>query len=196
MASRHTRANWEGGCGTTDIATCRVRAASRLPGQARASDRRTDCPAGAGHCNTAPAQNPRRREPSSHLIQLAKGSITAWRTMVMIHHAKHALIKFSSLLLFLVLGCADASFTDAGQPKFAILQCTNAVSNSVWTVHIDFERQTVDSFPATITNNVIKWRNPAIGGQYILDRTSGELTVTRASSTGGFSLTHKCQWVR
>jgi hypothetical protein len=76
------------------------------------------------------------------------------------------------------------------------LRCTNPFSGATWDVAIDHARRTADSFPASITDKTIEWRDLARGGHYQFDRTSGELTVIYASSTGGFSLKDNCRVVQ
>jgi len=98
-------------------------------------------------------------------------------------------------ILWLVWTCASVNATEAQEAKVATLRCVNPVSKTIWVSNIDIERKTVDSSPATITNDTIEW-HPATGGRYLFDRLSGDLNVTRPSSTGGFSLTHKCRWVQ
>jgi hypothetical protein len=94
----------------------------------------------------------------------------------------------SMLLIALVVGdpASDATMT---------LRCTNPFSGTTWDVAIDHARRTADSFPASITDKTIEWHDLARGGYYEFDRTSGELTVVYASSTGGNSLRDNCRFV-
>jgi hypothetical protein len=73
------------------------------------------------------------------------------------------------------------------------ITCTNSTSGASWRVKIDYDHATADSNPARITDAQISWRDPADGGNYTLDRRSGELTVIVASSTGGYFLHHRCK---
>jgi hypothetical protein len=50
-----------------------------------------------------------------------------------------------------------------------------------------------DSNPARINEAQISWHDTTDGGNYTLDRKSGELTVVVASSTGGYFLHHRCK---
>ena len=75
------------------------------------------------------------------------------------------------------------------------LRCTNPFSGTTWDVAIDHGRRTADSFPADITDKTIKWHDATRGGHYEFDRTSGELTVIYASSTGGVFLRDNCRLV-
>jgi hypothetical protein len=71
--------------------------------------------------------------------------------------------------------------------------CTNPASGANWQIRIDYERNTVDSYPASITEAKISWHDASDGGNYTLDRKSGNLTVVVASSTGGYFLYDRCK---
>ena len=70
--------------------------------------------------------------------------------------------------------------------------CTNPASGTQWQIRIDYAQSTVDTYPASITEGKISWRDPSDGGNYTLDRKSGNLTVVIASSTGGYFLFDRC----
>lgn len=72
------------------------------------------------------------------------------------------------------------------------LVCTNPASHASWQIRIDFGQSTVDSNPARISEAKITWHDRTDGGNYTLDRTSGDLTVVLASSTGGYFLHDHC----
>lgn len=74
-----------------------------------------------------------------------------------------------------------------------VLVCTNLVSGVRWQIRIDFEHRTVDSSPARISSSEISWHDPHDGGNYALDRKSGDLTVIFASSTGGYFIHDRCR---
>jgi hypothetical protein len=74
-----------------------------------------------------------------------------------------------------------------------IIICTNLASGSSWKIRIDFGKATVDSNPARMSNSKITWHDATDGGNYTLDRVSGNLTVVVASSTGGYFLHHRCR---
>jgi hypothetical protein len=74
----------------------------------------------------------------------------------------------------------------------AKLTCTNPASGAQWQIRIDYKRATVDSFAADISNDEISWHDPKDGGNYTLDRNSGELSAVFASSTGGYFLHDRC----
>src|SRR6516162_7555287 len=90
-----------------------------------------------------------------------------------------------SVVLSIVAGQAQASVTE--------VTCTNQTSGTSWQIRIDYDRQTVDSNPANISDHEIAWRDKADGGNYALDRKSGRLTVVFASSTAGHFLYHCCK---
>ncbi len=71
--------------------------------------------------------------------------------------------------------------------------CTNPFSGTTWQIRIDYDRGTVDSNPARISDAEISWHDAKDGGNYTLDRASGKLTVVVASSTGGYFLYDQCK---
>jgi len=94
-------------------------------------------------------------------------------------------------LLIGALAVAPAAAA-AAPPAATVLVCTNPVSHASWRIHIDFARRTVDSNPARISAAKIAWHDQTDGGNYTLDRQSGDLTVVIASSTGGYFLHDRC----
>jgi hypothetical protein len=68
----------------------------------------------------------------------------------------------------------------------AAITCTNPASGASWQITIDYGKHTVDSNPAEITPGGISWFDPKDGGNYTLDRKSGDLRASVASSTGGY----------
>jgi hypothetical protein len=75
----------------------------------------------------------------------------------------------------------------------AAITCTNLASGTSWQIKVDYDKATVDSNPARISDGEISWHDPTDGGNYTLDRKSEKLTVIVASSTGGYSLFHRCR---
>jgi hypothetical protein len=73
----------------------------------------------------------------------------------------------------------------------AAVTCTNPASGANWQIRIDYDRSTVDSNPARISDANISWRDDK-GWNYTLDRKSGKLTVILASATGGNFLYDNC----
>ena len=89
--------------------------------------------------------------------------------------------------------CVAAASADGQPPTQGLLvTCTNPASGATWQLSIDYGRATVDANPARISPAQISWHDTKDGGNYTLDRTSGDLTVTLASSTGGYFLHHHC----
>jgi hypothetical protein len=74
-----------------------------------------------------------------------------------------------------------------------VFRCTNNVSGAQWNVIIDFDNATADSYPAEITGRQIYWHNTADQGFYYLNRITGDLTILRASSTGGYEQHVSCR---
>ena len=99
---------------------------------------------------------------------------------------------FQLVLAMLAAGVASPAAAGTPQGESAIT-CTNPASGASWQVRIDYDRATADSNPARITDAEISWRDRSDGGNYTLDRRSGELTVIVASSTGGYFLHHRCK---
>jgi hypothetical protein len=91
---------------------------------------------------------------------------------------------------FVVLVAATHGEAQSGQ---SAITCTNTYSGASFQVHVDYDRSTVDSNPARISVASISWQDDKSGRKYILDRNSGNLTVTLASSTGGNFLYDQCK---
>jgi hypothetical protein len=97
-------------------------------------------------------------------------------------------INTIALLSLLLFGRVDAR---AAEFDF---RCANTASHVNWTLKVDDAQHTADGFPAEITPARISWRQK--GAYYDLNRVTGELTFSTASSTGGFTLFHKCQLIK
>jgi hypothetical protein len=78
-------------------------------------------------------------------------------------------------------------------PRVPAVTCTNPASGATWQISIDFDRATVDSNPARVSDAEVSWHDAKDGGNYTLDRHSGDLTVVVASSTGGYFLHDRCR---
>lgn len=85
-----------------------------------------------------------------------------------------------------------AARVEADPAESATTTCTNPASGASWQIRIDYDKGTVDSYPARISQAEISWHDAKDGGNYTLDRRSGELTVVVASSTGGYFLHDRC----
>ncbi|WP_154072309.1 hypothetical protein [Bradyrhizobium erythrophlei] len=72
------------------------------------------------------------------------------------------------------------------------ITCTNPASGASFQIRIDYDRSTVDTNPAEISDGKISWRDEN-RWNYTLDRKSGKLTIILASSTGGSFLYDRCK---
>jgi hypothetical protein len=88
---------------------------------------------------------------------------------------------------------ALAGFASIAQSGEIAVTCTNSYSGASWQIAIDYDRKTVDSNPAKISDAEISWRDAKDGWNYTLDRKSGKLTVILASATGGNFLYDRCR---
>ena len=93
----------------------------------------------------------------------------------------------------LIIGTSAIAVGGEAPHGEAAVTCTNLSSGVNWQIKIDYDKATVDSNPARINDAEIAWHDPSDGGYYRLDRKSEKLTVVIASSTGGFSLFHRCK---
>ena len=91
-----------------------------------------------------------------------------------------------------VLAVSLAAARAEAERGAASITCRNPASGATWQIRIDYERRTVDANPARISDAKISWHDAADGGNYTLDRSSGDLRVIVASSTGGYFLHHRC----
>jgi len=98
-----------------------------------------------------------------------------------------------ALMVALCLPLAGPAATDVPQQGEQTITCTNLASGASWRITINFNANTVDANPARISATRISWHAAADGGNYTLDRKSGELTVVIASSTGGYFLHDRCR---
>ena len=95
-------------------------------------------------------------------------------------------------IIGLAAGLTGPAINGDAQESKTTVTCTNPVSGASWQIAIDFEKSTVDSNQAKITLATISWFDPADGGNYTLDRKSGDLTASVASSTGGYFRHSRC----
>jgi hypothetical protein len=101
------------------------------------------------------------------------------------------LTRCIGLVLMMVGASATPSF--GAQIAPLVFDCTNPASGSSWQIKINFQAATVDSNPARISSSTISWHDPTDGGNYSLDRATGNLTVVIASSTGGYFIHDRCR---
>jgi hypothetical protein len=93
----------------------------------------------------------------------------------------------------LVFGIASPAVGGEAQRGETAVTCTNPYSGATFKIMIDYDRGTVDKDPAHISDSQISWHAAADGGNYTLDRKTGNLTVVVASSTGGSFLYDRCK---
>jgi hypothetical protein len=93
----------------------------------------------------------------------------------------------------LMLGSAVSATAAEAQRGETAISCTNPISGATWQIKIDYDHSTVDSNPARFSDSQIWWKAAADGGNYTLDRKTGNLTVVMASSTGGSFLYDRCK---
>jgi hypothetical protein len=98
----------------------------------------------------------------------------------------------AAIITFLSASLAAPS---GGRAAEVAVTCTNPFSGVSWRIAIDYDRGTVDSNPARISDTEISWRDAKDGWSYTLDRKSGKLTVVLASATGGNFLYDRCSGV-
>jgi hypothetical protein len=103
------------------------------------------------------------------------------------------LAAFYGLFLLSALAAGLGVWSAAAQTGHRLITCTNPASGASWQIAIDYEQRTVDTYPATISDSTISWRDPRDLGHYTLDRKSGNLTVAIASSTGGYFIHDQCK---
>ena len=97
-------------------------------------------------------------------------------------------------LVWIVVGVIVMSVSAVGAERGeTAITCTNPASGASWQIKVDYDRSTVDSNPARIRDTMISWHDATDGGNYTLDRKSGNLTVIVASSTGGYFLYDRCR---
>jgi hypothetical protein len=90
------------------------------------------------------------------------------------------------------LAMAIALITSAEAAPVSLITCINPASGATWQIKIDYDQATVDSNPAHVSDTEISWHDSKDGGNYTLDRKSGNLTVVTPSSTGGYFLHDRC----
>jgi len=96
-------------------------------------------------------------------------------------------------MLALSAALIGACVAEAAKAGATAVTCTNPASGASWQIIVDYDRATVDSNPATVSDAQIWWRDAKDGWRYTLDRKSGKLTVVLASATGGNFLFDKCR---
>ena len=106
--------------------------------------------------------------------------------------SRSARIRLIVALLPLAVVAIPSADGAAAESGVLHLRCTNPVGGANWPVAADLDHNLVDSRPATITGDWIKWTD-AKGGIYELERATGKLQLRAASTTGGYFLHYNCQ---
>ena len=92
----------------------------------------------------------------------------------------------------LVVGVAVPAVSAEAQHGERDITCMNKASGTTWQIKVDYDHNTVDRNPASISASKIAWRDANDGWRYSLDLKSGDLTVVFASSMGGNMYFHRC----
>ena len=92
----------------------------------------------------------------------------------------------------LVIGIAAPAVNAETQRGERAITCMNKSSGTTWQIKVDYDHNTVDTNPASISDAKIAWRDANDGWRYTLDLKSGDLTVILASSMGGNTYFHRC----
>lgn len=130
---------------------------------------------------------------AAKLQWVIKMSATAYEQGTVLRHARMASLCAAFLFAMLASGLVGWSAAAQTQAGNRVIACTNPASGASWQIAIDFERRTVDSYAATISDSTIAWRDPRDQGNYTLDRKSGNLTAAIPSSTGGYFIHDQCK---
>jgi len=99
----------------------------------------------------------------------------------------------AAVIAALATGLIVPALGFAAQPGPAAITCTNPNSGATWPISIDYANATVDSYPASISDTEISWRNIKESANYTLDLKTGKLTAIYPSSTGGYFLFDRCR---
>jgi hypothetical protein len=117
-----------------------------------------------------------------------------------IRHHNMARVCAAGRLLCLTVATAVASAGATVEAETAgarhgqvAISCINPTVGEPFEITIDYDRATVDSHPARISETQIAWYNPGNGRSYTLDRRSGALTGVFPSSTGGVIFHDRCK---
>lgn len=98
----------------------------------------------------------------------------------------------AAVAAMLVIGIAAPAVSAEAQHGERAITCVNKSSGTTWQIKVDYDHDTVDANPASISDSKIAWRDANDGWRYTLDLKSGDLTVVLASSMGGNMYFHRC----
>ncbi|HEV2366047.1 MAG TPA: hypothetical protein VGS12_17825 [Caulobacteraceae bacterium] len=91
--------------------------------------------------------------------------------------------------------CHRAAGQNIGPADATGIACVNPASGFAWTFKLDPASHSVDGSPASFGGDRIAWADES-GAAFEFKPDSGDLTVTRASSTGGYIVRDRCRFVR
>ena len=97
------------------------------------------------------------------------------------------------LITAMMLGAMNANAAADPAAAPSSLHCVNPLSGAEWDLAVDLSNKLIDQKPAVITATEITWHDTDAGPNYDFDRSSGVMTKTVASSTGGYVITDKCE---
>ena len=106
--------------------------------------------------------------------------------------ARDVLNIHNRVLAIALAGVIVPTVSGAAQQDKTAITCTNPASGASWQIAVDFDKATVDSNRAAISDAKIAWFDPKDGSNNTLDRKSGDLTAIVASSTGGYFRHGRC----
>jgi len=113
-------------------------------------------------------------------------------TMANVHATMFRNRVLAAAIAGLAAGLVVPTITSDAQESETAITCTNPLSGTSWQITIDYRKATVDANPARVTPAEISWFDPKDGGNYVLERKSGDLTASVASSTGGYFRHGRC----
>ena len=92
----------------------------------------------------------------------------------------------------LAVGMAGPAMSGEPHGETAIT-CTNPASGATWQIRIDYDRSTVDSYPAHISDAEISWRDDEWRELHGLTANREILRSCSRRATGGYFLHHRCK---
>lgn len=105
---------------------------------------------------------------------------------------RSAIAGLLAATLAALAACSDPDPGPAAIPPGTLsARCVNPSSGAAWTLALDATRGLADGHPARFEPRHIRWTTD--GAAYELAPSTGDLTITRASSTGGYILTARCK---
>jgi hypothetical protein len=91
-----------------------------------------------------------------------------------------------------VIGAAVLLVSGSALAENLRFRCANVANGASWAMAVDVDHRRVDNVAADIDARSITWRDPE-NRTYELDRATGALRMSNASSTGGYYLYYTCR---